>query len=489
MTSVASLFRLLLLSFRAHKHSNMPSRKRARGAATAAEQGDGPFVTIAGDDKCSKFEGLAQLWRERALVDCEITVAGRKFVAHRVVLAASSAYMKAAFVGGMAESSGDITLDDMDSECFAAVLTWMYEGTTSLAEALLPDLLQVAARLHVPLLVAEAERLVIARVTPANAVGAWILADMHTLPDLFAAAKKTIVGAFDAAAAGPDFVQMRAPWLEEVLASDELHVEREADVFEALKGWHDAQRPAPDQEVVARLLRCVRWECMDQAYLQAHVNTDPLIKTSAENAMIVAAAFQTAFHGTPARRRLGTAVECSFQSAFDTNGVLYHIATAGGTRAYQNPHDAGHVVAARYPITGGDSTDAKFVQHEHQNQVYNYLNDDVGSWMSVDLGEDRSLQPNYYCLRSDGLGESHKPRNWRLEGSNNGQEWSCLKEHNGDTALREEPMSTAAWPLNNVQDSFRHFRILLTGRNSTGCNYLMCAGIELYGRFRGRCPP
>ena len=43
-------------------------------------------------------------------------------------------------------------------------------------------------------------------------------------------------------------------------------------------------------------------------------------------------------------------------------------------------------------------------------------------------------------------------------------------------------MSTAAWPVDAGGKAFRHFRILQTGPNSSGHHYLMCAGIELYGR-------
>ena len=50
-------------------------------------------------------------------------------------------------------------------------------------------------------------------------------------------------------------------------------------------------------------------------------------------------------------------IECRFGSlppsqgpgkahAFDTNGVLYYIGTDGGTKAYENPHTSGKVVAA-----------------------------------------------------------------------------------------------------------------------------------------------
>jgi len=43
-------------------------------------------------------------------------------------------------------------------------------------------------------------------------------------------------------------------------------------------------------------------------------------------------------------------------------------------------------------------------------------------------------------------------------------------------------MSTAAWPVDAGAQAFRHFRILQTGVNSSNKHFLMCAGIELYGR-------
>jgi len=103
-------------------------------------------------------------------------------------------------------------------------------------------------------------------------------------------------------------------------------------------------------------------------------------------------------------------------------------------------------------------------------------------WMPVDLKAAR-LVPNHYALRSDAHG-SHKLRHWRLEASNDGQAWTILRAHSSDASLRDEPMSVAAWPLDAeavAGRSFRHFRIVQTGPNSSGDSYLMCAGIELYG--------
>jgi hypothetical protein len=45
--------------------------------------------------------------------------------------------------------------------------------------------------------------------------------------------------------------------------------------------------------------------------------------------------------------------------------------------------------------------------------------------------------------------------------------------------------SVAAWPVEQGAGFFRHFRILQTGKNSSGHHFLMCTGIDLYGTLRG----
>ena len=106
--------------------------------------------------------------------------------------------------------------------------------------------------------------------------------------------------------------------------------------------------------------------------------------------------------------------------------------------------------------------------------------------MAVDLK--RQLIPSHYCLRSGPNSGWHKLRHWRLEGSNDGSSWTTLREHSDDTALGGDSFaipgdrfSVAHWALPDVATAYRHFRIYQTGMNSSGDDYLMCAGIELYG--------
>jgi hypothetical protein len=161
--------------------------------------------------------------------------------------------------------------------------------------------------------------------------------------------------------------------------------------------------------------------------------------------------------------------------------VLFHLGTAGGTRAYQNPHAAGAVVASTWIQNSGEPL--LFVEHVHASAVNNNTTNAASSWMAVDLKAAR-LVPNHYALRSDKHNGANKLRSWRLEASNDGQAWTILRAHGSDASLRDGPMSVAAWPLDAAAVagcSFRHFRIVQTGPNSSGDSYLMCAGIELYG--------
>ena len=165
-------------------------------------------------------------------------------------------------------------------------------------------------------------------------------------------------------------------------------------------------------------------------------------------------------------------------SPFTDKDVLYHIATAGGTCAYSNPHDAGLVVASMSSIVPGYGSASRFVQGR-QHGDYNHTENTPQSWMAVDLK--RGLLPTHYCLRSDKHSGNHKLRQWRLEGSNDSSKWTTLREHVNDASLGDEAFSVASWPIEAEGKAFRHFRILQTGPNSSNGNHVMCTGIELYG--------
>jgi hypothetical protein len=168
-----------------------------------------------------------------------------------------------------------------------------------------------------------------------------------------------------------------------------------------------------------------------------------------------------------------------YVSDFDENGVLYYIGTGGGTHPYRNPHESGDVVCIWSSIENGPVS--HFVSRESQ---YSYTHDLAGSWMMLDLGEGRRLTPTHYTLRHGFANASFCLRHWRLEGRVCGGvphegTWVPLSAHNNDTSLNAA-YATATWAVEGIVESYRCFRLIVTGVDS-GCNYLMCSGVELYG--------
>ena len=71
-------------------------------------------------------------------------------------------------------------------------------------------------------------------------------------------------------------------------------------------------------------------------------------------------------------------------------------------------------------------------------------------------------------------------RNWRFEGSTDGQSWYTIMNHVDDQALDRKGASHT-WTLPNIPGAFSMFRIWQTGLNSntlhTPCQYMKYHGI------------
>ena len=169
------------------------------------------------------------------------------------------------------------------------------------------------------------------------------------------------------------------------------------------------------------------------------------------------------------------------------DGLLEHIGRLGGTAPYSNPHILSLVVATRSSNASGRAVD--FVGREKK---VSYTDNSPQSWMAVDIGATRRLQINHYCLRH---GRSSYDnccvlRHWELQGSNDGLNWTVLRQHSNDTSMGTTAYCEGHWAVNSPASNtpYRHFRILQTGKNSgysygNPNDYLMCCGIELYGKL------
>ncbi|XP_075186206.1 E3 ubiquitin-protein ligase HECTD1 isoform X8 [Anomaloglossus baeobatrachus] len=190
-------------------------------------------------------------------------------------------------------------------------------------------------------------------------------------------------------------------------------------------------------------------------------------------------------------RKLREGQSCIFrhQHDFDDNGIMYWIGTNAKT-AYEwvNPAAYGLVV-----VTSSEGRNLPYGRLEdilsRDSSALNcHTNDDKSAWFAIDLG--LWIVPSAYTLRhARGYGRSAL-RNWVLQVSKDGQNWTTLYTHVDDCSLNE-PGSTATWPLDPPREEkqgWRHVRIKQAGKNASGqTHYLSLSGFELYGTVTGVC--
>ena len=114
-----------------------------------------------------------------------------------------------------------------------------------------------------------------------------------------------------------------------------------------------------------------------------------------------------------------------------------------------------------------------------------------GSWWCVDLGENYLLFLTHYALRHGKKEGDSLLCQWMLQGSIDEENWKDLesKENGYRPNFRGyKPYVTGTWPAKGEVGAFRYFRILQTGRNSSGKHGMFLYGIELYGVLLERPP-
>lgn len=169
-----------------------------------------------------------------------------------------------------------------------------------------------------------------------------------------------------------------------------------------------------------------------------------------------------------------------YKSDFDKNGIIYNLGSAGGLIEFLNPglKDV-RLVSVRSSILMGDSQPAHY--WIGRTLVRCVTAQQMNSWFSVDF-MDATVTPTHYTLRHYASWDTEALRNWVLEGSLDGNEWTTLSTHKNDSTLNKKGMFYT-WKI-RIQKPSRIFRLRLTGFNSNQHLYLACSGFELYGKLK-----
>ncbi|XP_061683519.1 kelch-like protein 17 [Syngnathoides biaculeatus] len=186
--------------------------------------------------------GLKQLLDAQQLCDVTLLVEGRKFLCHRVLLAAVSPYFRAMFTSPLVESRlTEIRLEEVTPSVMETVIQFAYTGEAGLSLETAEDLFVAANRLQVMPLQDLCSRFLFEHLSLDNCLGMYSLARSHHDQLLLRASLRLVAQHFPRVSRHKDFLLLDHGTLGSLLSSDRLGVDSEAEVYDAARRWAEHQ--------------------------------------------------------------------------------------------------------------------------------------------------------------------------------------------------------------------------------------------------------
>ncbi|EDO48272.1 predicted protein, partial [Nematostella vectensis] len=220
--------------------------------------------------------------QECKLCDVTLVVEGKEFPAHRIVLAASSKYFYGLFTSEMIEKNApSVKLQELRASVMNHILTYLYTGEITVTELNAEDLIASANYLLIPRLKGIACKYLERHMTSSNCIYFYKFGEKYECKDLKFYASQLIKKNFAAVGRSKDFMRLGAKQIEDLIASEDLVIGNEEEVFETVVEWIKYD-PEKREDYFADLFRHIRLTSITVSYLFATLVPNPLVKSNPE---------------------------------------------------------------------------------------------------------------------------------------------------------------------------------------------------------------
>lgn len=230
-------------------------------------------ISFAKEHSFKILNKLHLLRKENSMCDATLSVEGKKFPVHRNVLCASSAYFQVMFTSGMAESFADhVEIQGIQADIFDAILDFIYTGKVEVSEDNVQQLLPASKMLQIEDIEVICCDFLKHELDSSNCVGIYTFSDAHSCFNLSKSALDFIHRNFVEVSKQDEFLQLTKTSLLQMLASEELKIESEEQVFEAAMRWvvHDLSR---GREALGNILEQIRLPLVSPKFLEQYLVT------------------------------------------------------------------------------------------------------------------------------------------------------------------------------------------------------------------------
>lgn len=157
---------------------------------------------------------------------------------HKVVLVSFSAYFRAMFSCDLLENKTNIVqMPHTTHESLLHLINYAYSGSIGLTMHNVDSILSLASLLQVNELVEACSEFLQARIDLTNCLSIFYLSSMYHCINLKVKTKEFIEKYFNLIIEDEDFLQIDFEYLQEILASDELNIDKEETVFQFIIKW------------------------------------------------------------------------------------------------------------------------------------------------------------------------------------------------------------------------------------------------------------
>ena len=250
------------------------------GESASSGEGSCRYDFSAQDSQTkSAFLVMNELRSRKCLCDVVLVAGDIEISAHKVVLASASRYFYAMFAGEMVESRNSrVEIKEiLEPEALRLLVDFVYTGQLEISSRNTQALLSASALLHLEEARQACVEFLMRQLDPGNCLGIRGYADLHACEDLVSVCDRFFCDNFVAVVESEEYLSLAGGVLEKLLISDELNVDSEQQVYEAILSW---VKHAVDsrQALLPRLLARVRLTQLSPLYLATRVEKEAVVR-------------------------------------------------------------------------------------------------------------------------------------------------------------------------------------------------------------------
>ncbi|XP_078488587.1 kelch-like ECH-associated protein 1 [Ciona intestinalis] len=214
---------------------------------------------------------------------CDVTIKleyngqKKKFSAHKLVLASCSPYFKAMFTGGCRERNmSEVNMREIHPDVFSKLLDFAYTSRILISEQCVLYIMVGACMLQMNHVVQICCKFLENQLDPSNCLGLAAFAEDLGCIDLKRKIEKYVCAHFEQVSQSEEFKTLSPCRLSKIIAADEIHVDCESQVYNAVLCWVQ-YNPMARQQYLKMLLEAVRCHSLTPGFLERQLQNCPVV--------------------------------------------------------------------------------------------------------------------------------------------------------------------------------------------------------------------